>query len=157
MKSWSLPVGKFFGIRVFIHWTFWILILWIFLMHIRGDDGFSQGLWGALFVLALFGCVVLHEFGHALTAKRFGVNTRDITLYPIGGISSFESMPEKPAHELLISLAGPAVNIVISIGLWIYLHYSGRIPDLAGMSDAQMAQLPFLYSLFLSKLVFAIF
>src|SRR5205085_9873264 len=110
-----------------------------------------------LFVLALFGCVVLHEFGHALTAKRFGVVTRDITLYPIGGISSFESMPEKPAHELLISLAGPAVNIVIAIALWIYLQYSGRIPDLAAMTEAQMAQLPFLYSLFLANLILAIF
>lgn len=155
MKSWSLPVGKFFGIQVYIHWTFWILIVWIFLMHV--DDGLGQGLRGALFVLSLFVCVVLHEFGHALTAKRFGVVTRDITLYPIGGISSFESMPEKPAHELLISLAGPLVNFVIAGVLWVYLISSGQIPDLSAMGDAQIAQLPFLFSLFVANLMLAIF
>ena len=157
MKSWSLPVGKFFGIQVYIHWTFWILIIWIFLMHLGMGEGFGQGLRGALFVLALFACVVLHEFGHALTAKRFGVVTRDITLYPIGGISSFESMPEKPAHELLISLAGPAVNIIIASILWLYLRSSGSIPDLAAMNDAQLAHLPFLFSLFLANMILAIF
>src|SRR5258707_849993 len=149
MKSWSLPVGKFFGIQVYIHWTFWILIVWIFLMHI--GEGLGQGLRGALFILAIFVCVVLHEFGHALTAKRFDVVTRDITLYPIGGISSFESMPEKPAHELLISLAGPSVNIVIAVILWIYLRASGQIPDLSALNEAQMARLPFLFSLFLAN------
>src|SRR2546430_7145336 len=122
MRSWSLPVGKFFGIQVYIHWTFWILIVWIFLMHI--GEGFGRAISGAGFILALFVCVVLHEFGHALTAKRFGVVTRDITLYPIGGISSFESMPEKPAHELLISLAGPSANILNAPVLFIYLGSS---------------------------------
>src|SRR6266513_1690258 len=100
MKSWSLPIGKYFGIKVFVHWTFWILIVWIFLLHFGTGYDLRQGLFGALFVLSIFACVVLHEFGHALTAKRFGIVTRDITLYPIGGISSFESMPDKPAHEL---------------------------------------------------------
>ena len=71
-------------------------------MHARGAEAFSQGLRGVAFIVSLFGCVVLHEFGHALTAKRFGVVTLDITLYPIGGISRFASMPEKPAHELFI-------------------------------------------------------
>ncbi len=155
MRSWSLPVGKFFGIQVFIHWTFWILIVWIFLMHIV--EGFGRAASGALFILALFGCVVLHEFGHALTAKRFGVVTRDITLYPIGGISSFESMPERPAHELLISLAGPSVNIVIAAILWLYLRSSGQMPNLSTMTETQIANLPFLYSLFLANLTLAIF
>src|SRR5688572_11287954 len=121
MRSWSLRVGKFFGIDVFIHWTFWILIVWIFLMQLGSDGGVRQGLISALFILTIFLCVVLHEFGHALTAKRFGIVTRDITLYPIGGISSFESLPEKPTYELLISVAGPAVNVVIAAGLWVYL------------------------------------
>lgn len=155
MKSWSLPVGRYFGIQVYIHWTFWILILWIFLMHL--DEGLGQGLRGALFVLAIFGCVVLHEFGHALTAKRFGVVTRDITLYPIGGISSFESMPEKPVHELLISLAGPLVNVVIAAVLWTYLTFAGQMPDLSAMSEGQISNLPFLFNLFLANVTLAIF
>lgn len=158
MKSWSLRVGKFFGIEVFIHWTFWILIGWIFLMHWGMGDASTQGLWGVLFILALFACVVLHEFGHALTARRFGVVTRDITLYPIGGISSFESMPEKPGQELLVGLAGPAVNLVIALILWIYLNASGQIPNLAAMSDSHdMFQIPFLWSLFFANIVLAIF
>lgn len=157
MKSWSLRLGKFFGIDVFVHWTFWILIVWIFLMHARSANGLSEGLWGVLFILALFGCVVLHEFGHALTAKRFGVKTRDITLYPIGGIASFESMPEQPAHELLISLAGPMVNIVIAAGLWIYLRASGQMPDVSSMNDGQLTNLPFLFSIMMANSILAVF
>lgn len=157
MRSWSLPVGKYFGIQVYIHWTFWILIVWIFLLHARLSEGVSQGIWGVLFVLALFGCVVLHEFGHALTAKRFGVVTRDITLYPIGGISRFESMPEKPAHELLISIAGPLVNVVIAAILWIYLTSSGRMPDVSSLDGKQITELPFLFSLFVANAVLAVF
>ena len=72
MKSWSFRIGKFFGIEVFIHWTFWILIGWIFLMHWQMGHSLTEGLWGALFILALFLCVVLHEFGHALVWQNDG-------------------------------------------------------------------------------------
>lgn len=157
MRSWSLPIGKYFGIPVFIHWTFWILIVWIFLMHARGAEAFNQGLRGVAFIVSLFACVVLHEFGHALTAKRFGIVTRDITLYPIGGISRFESMPEKPVHELLISLAGPLVNVVIALILWIYLSASGQVPDLSAMDEQQITAVPFLFSLFLANTILAAF
>ena len=70
MRSWSLRLGRFFGIDVFVHWTFSILLVWIFLMHISGGHGAAGGIAGVFFVLALFACVVLHEFGHALTAAR---------------------------------------------------------------------------------------
>lgn len=158
MRSWSLRVGKLFGIEVFIHWTFWILIAWIFLMHFRAGDSLRQGAWGALFVLALFGCVVLHEFGHALTARRFGVVTKDITLYPIGGIASLEGMPEKPGQELLVSIVGPFVNLAIAALLWIYLNVSGRMPNLAEFNAADgIVELPFLFSLFFANIVLAVF
>lgn len=158
MKSWSLRLGKFFGIDVFVHWTFWIIILWIFLMQIGSEGGVMMGLTGALFILAIFLCVVLHEFGHALTAKRFGVVTRDITLYPIGGISSFESSPKLPAHELLISLAGPMVNVVIASLLWIYLGISGQLPDASKLESAKsIFELPFAYGLFAANLMLAAF
>jgi Zn-dependent protease/CBS domain-containing protein len=157
MRSWSLPVGKYFGIPVYIHWTFWILIVWIFLLHVGSGEGFSNSLSGVLFILALFGCVVLHEFGHALTARHFGVVTRDITLYPIGGISQFESMPAKPAHELLISLAGPSVNVIIATVLWIYLRSTGQMPDLSETGGVLITRLPFLVSLFLANTILAAF
>ncbi len=157
MRSWSLPVGKYFGIGVYIHWSFWILILWIFLMHSGSDGGVAGGLRGVVFILALFACVVLHEFGHALTARRFGVVTRDITLYPIGGISRFESMPEKPAHELLISLAGPMVNVVIAILLGLYLSFSGQMPDLVALNERDISQLPILFSLLSANTILAVF
>lgn len=158
MKSWSLRIGQFFGIEVLIHWTFWILIIWIFLMHLSGGHGLLGGAWGALFVLALFICVVLHEFGHALTARRFGVRTKDITLYPIGGIASLEGMPEKPGQELMVGLAGPFVNLLIALGLWIYLNVSGQVRDLAAMTSAHdMTELPFLWNLFYANTVLAVF
>ncbi len=158
MKSWSLRTGKFFGIEVFVHWTFWILIIWIFLMHFQAGHGWRQGAWGALFILALFACVVLHEFGHALAARRFGVSTKDITLYPIGGIASLESMPEKPSQELLVGIAGPMVNLIIAALLWFYLRLSGQSFDLWAITGShEMAQIPFLWNLFFANIVLAVF
>jgi Zn-dependent protease/predicted transcriptional regulator len=158
MRSWSLRLGKFFGIDVYIHWTFWILILWIFLMYFRIGNSVTQGLWGAAFILALFLCVVLHEFGHALTARRFGVTTRDITLYPIGGISSFEKLPEKPAQELLVGLAGPFVNVIISAIIFLYLKASGQTLDLSAITEANgVRQIPFLWNLFFANIILAVF
>lgn len=156
--SWSLRVGKFFGIEVYIHWTFWILIVWVFLMHLGAEHAAAQGLWGVLFILALFACVVLHEFGHALTARRFGVVTKDITLYPIGGIASFESMPEKPGQELLVGLAGPTVNLTIALAIWIYLDSTGQTPNLQTLNDSHdMLGVPFLWSLYYANIMLAVF
>lgn len=158
MKSWSIRLGKFFGIEVFIHWSFWILIVWIFLMNLGGGRSFRQGLSGVLFVLALFVCVVLHEFGHALTARRFGVSTKNITLYPIGGIASLEGMPEKPAQELLVAVVGPLINIFIAAVLWLYLNLSGQMPDWSAMQNSQSEiELPFLWSLFFANIILAVF
>ncbi|HEY2865649.1 MAG TPA: site-2 protease family protein [Pyrinomonadaceae bacterium] len=113
---------------------------------------------GALFVLTLFACVVLHEFGHALTAKRFGIVTRDITLYPIGGISTFESLPQKPGQELLVGIAGPLVNVVIAFVLWLYLSFTNQLPDLLKLNESQdIFQLPFLWNLFVANAILAIF
>ncbi len=127
-------------------------------MHFRAGHGLEQGMWGVLFILALFLCVVLHEFGHALTARRFGIETKDITLYPIGGIASLEKMPDKPMQELLVALAGPAVNLVIAGILWIYLTTSGQIPDISTMGDAHdMSQIPFWWGLFIANIVLAVF
>src|SRR5215203_4058606 len=156
--KWSLYLGKISGIKIFIHWTFLILIGWIFLMHAQAGNDLSEGLWGVIFILALFACVVLHELGHALTAKRFKIVTRDITLYPIGGIASMESLPDKPGQELLVALAGPAVNVVIAAGLWIYMQSADLMPDLTKLkSSDEIQNVPFVFNLFAANVVLVVF
>ena len=111
----SLRVGRWLGIDVFVHPTFWLLPL---LVLLGGSSGQPDAVAAELAVLfAAFGCVALHEYGHAIAARGFGVRTRDITLYPIGGVASLDRIPEKPVAELVIALAGPAVNVVIGLGL----------------------------------------
>ena len=109
----ALPVGRLFGIGVFIHWTFWLLPLWVALRSLAVPEDGSLAMHLAL-LAAMFGCVVLHEYGHALTARRFGIGTHDITLYPIGGVARLERMSERPWEEFCISVAGPLVNVVIA-------------------------------------------
>ncbi len=123
--SWSFQIGVVRGIKVYLHATFGLLIGWIILSHLLTGKGVVAALEGTGFVLLLFTCVLLHEFGHALTAQRFGVKTRDITLYPIGGIARLERIPRDPRQELAIALAGPAVNFVIAAGLLAGLLLTG--------------------------------
>jgi Zn-dependent protease len=110
-----LRLGSGFGIPVYVHWTFLLLPLWILWSHPE-DSPVELSL---IFTLlpAVFGCVVLHEFGHALMARRFGIATQDVTLYPIGGVARLTRMSEKPLEELLIAVAGPAVNVAIAVVL----------------------------------------
>jgi Zn-dependent protease len=111
LRSWR--IGTAFGIGIYIHATFWLLPLFIVIQSWSRDGLEMVGMWLAL-LAAVMGCVVLHELGHALTARYFGIRTRDITLYPIGGVARLERLSEKPVEELLIALAGPAVNVVIA-------------------------------------------
>lgn len=121
----SILLFTFRGIPVRIHWSFGLLLIWVWYTGMsHGMDWPAIGVL-ALLILSLFACVVLHEFGHALTAKRFGIDTKDIILSPIGGVARLNKIPEKPSQELLVALAGPAVNVVIAIILgliaWIVL------------------------------------
>ena len=111
MGSWR--IGRAFGIGIYIHWTFLFLLGFIAYQGWGVDEG-PGPLHTAVLLILLFTCVVLHELGHALIARRFGVGTRDITLYPIGGVARLERMPENPWEELCIAVAGPAVNLVIA-------------------------------------------
>ncbi|MDQ3140678.1 MAG: site-2 protease family protein [Bacteroidota bacterium] len=125
-QAWH--IGTFFKIPVKIHWTFGLIIMYVVFSSL--SDGFT---WQAIvvevvFVLSLFFCVVLHEFGHALTAQRFNVETEDIILLPIGGVARLKNMPEKPIQELIIAIMGPVVNVIIALliftGLYIYYDFN---------------------------------
>lgn len=115
--GWSISLGRIAGTEVRIHLTFFLLIAW-FAISAGSRGGQAASVEAVVFILAVFACVLAHEFGHVLTARRFGIGTRDITLLPIGGVASIERMPEKPSQELLIALAGPAVNVVIAFLLF---------------------------------------
>jgi Zn-dependent protease/CBS domain-containing protein len=118
--GWSIKVGKILGIDVKVHLTFFLLLVWFgFIYYAQG--GGAAAVQGLLFILLLFVCVLLHEFGHALAARRYGIATKDIILLPIGGVARLQRMPDKPSQELVVALAGPAVNVVIVLILLLLL------------------------------------
>ena len=114
----SFQIVRLFGIPVRIHWTFSLIFLWVLYVGQSSLGHFNWQIiaWTTASILALFVCVILHELGHALTARRFGVHTRNILLLPIGGLAVLDRLPEKPFHEFLVALAGPAVNVGLAIG-----------------------------------------
>ncbi|HLY64225.1 MAG TPA: site-2 protease family protein [Chloroflexota bacterium] len=129
----SLKVGSVRGIDIRLHITFPLIVLWAALDWGAGSSLAWQGaLYGAEMVLLLFVCVVLHELGHSLMAMRYGVRVKDITLLPIGGVAQMRRMPAKPRQELLVALAGPAVNVVIAglLGALVWGSYQGHLPSI---------------------------
>lgn len=109
-KCWR--VGRAFSIDVRIHWTFWIVPAAVFFYTF--NKGWRVVAFSEALAFAILGCVLLHEYGHALMARYFGCRTRDIIMTPLGGIARLEKMPETPVQEILVALAGPAVNVIIA-------------------------------------------
>jgi len=124
LMKWSWRLGRIAGIDVFMHVTFLLLLVWVGVSYYLQRHSWADAWEGIIFIIAVFGIVVLHELGHALTARRFGIQTRDITLLPIGGVARLERMPEEPRQELLVALAGPAVNVVLAIALFLFLGFA---------------------------------
>src|SRR5689334_11224411 len=117
--SWSIPIGTVRGTVVRLHVTFLLFLLWIGSAH-YSRGGTAAAVEGVLFMALLFLCVLLHEFGHIFAARRYGVQTPEVVLLPIGGVARLERIPEEPSQELVVALAGPAVNIVIAAVLLLF-------------------------------------
>lgn len=123
INSWD--IGSVQGIKLRVHWTFLLLPLWIFASAISSGMGLTSAIVSLMFVIAIFGCVLLHELGHAFAAQQFGIGTRDITLLPIGGVAALERIPQIPLQELWIAAAGPLVNVVIALIIFAIQIMSG--------------------------------
>ena len=119
--KWSWRIGRIAGIDVFVHATFVLLLAWVALAEFRRGGTPAAALAGVGFILAVFAIVLMHEYGHALAARRYGIATRDITLLPIGGVARLERMPREPRQELVVALAGPAVNVALAGIIWVVL------------------------------------
>lgn len=122
--KWTWKIGRIAGIDIYIHATFFLLIYIVGISYWSQEGTLAAVISGIGFILALFACVVLHELGHSLTARRYGIQTRNITLLPIGGVAALEKMPDDPRQEINVALAGPAVNFFIAFALYVYLDLS---------------------------------
>ena len=137
--KWSWRVGSIAGIALHIHATFLLLLAWVAVGEYRASGNLQSAVNGLVFVIAVFATVVLHELGHAMAARRYGIKTRDITLLPIGGVARLERMPKEPRQELVVALAGPAVNLVIAALLYGWIRLSG---DAAGFASTATTASP---------------
>ena len=116
--GWAITIGRIAGTAVRIHVTFLLYLAWIAYANWE-EGGSAAALDATLFVSLLFLCVLAHEFGHIFAARRYGIGTPDVTLLPIGGLARLERIPADPNQELVVALAGPAVNVVIALALML--------------------------------------
>jgi len=152
--KWSWRIGRIAGVDVYVHSTFLLLLAWVAISHYLEHQRLADAAYGLFFIITLFGIVVLHELGHALMARRFGIRTRDITLLPIGGLARLERMPEDPTQELLVALAGPAVNVALAGVLFVILAFTS---GLAALNDVNLVGGSFLANLVAVNVALAVF
>ncbi|MCB1128883.1 MAG: site-2 protease family protein, partial [Verrucomicrobiae bacterium] len=142
--KWSWRIGRVAGIDVYMHATFLLLVGWVAISAWSVRQNVNDAIHGLAFVAALFGIIVLHELGHALAARRYGIPTQDITLLPIGGVARLDRMPDKPAQELVVALAGPAVNVVLAVVFWMLVRSADAI---TGVTSFRLIGTPLLAKL----------
>ncbi len=140
--SWSFTIGRFFGVAVRVHVTFAIFLAWIAIAA-WVSKGPMAAIESVVFIVLLFACVTLHEFGHILVARRFGIGTHEVTLLPIGGVASLQRMPDTPLRELAVAIAGPAVNFVIAAALFLVIGSFGAADaiDIANPGQSMVLRL----------------
>ena len=155
----TINIMQYAGIPVRVHWSFGLIFLWVFYLGKSWNMDWEGMLWITSLIIFLFICVILHEFGHALTAKYFGVETKDIILSPVGGVARLESLPKKPIQELYIALAGPLVNIGIAIflSLFIFTPSNWTFATLVKLGPEVNPSLIFIPSLIVLNLGLAVF
>lgn len=119
--KWSLKLGRFLGVDVFLHVTFLLFLAWLGYGAYVHSGSLAAGMHTVTFIASVFGCVLLHEYGHVLMARKFGIGTQDITLLPIGGVARLDRSPSDPKVELLVAVAGPAVNVALALIIAIWL------------------------------------
>ena len=134
---WSLKILRVAGTEVRIHITFLLFLAWIGFTYYNAG-GAPAAVNGVLFILALFGCVLLHEFGHVLAARAYGISTPDITLLPIGGVARLQRMPDQPRQELIVAIAGPLVNVLIAGILIVVFGYRPQLKDLGQLQSPEV-------------------
>ncbi len=147
----SFVIGKVAGIEISIHWTFFILLAILVIPSGSGGSAY----WNLAFILTIFLCVVLHELGHAMAARHFGIMTKDITLLPIGGVARLERIPEKPNQELVVAIAGPLVNVLIATLLFVSIHPVINTQTATTLSSINASN--FLTSLYLVNISLVVF
>jgi Zn-dependent protease/CBS domain-containing protein len=152
--KWHVKVGQLAGTVIYVHVTFFALLAWIGAVGWMEKHSLAAAAAAIGFTTTLFGCVVLHEFGHAFMARRFGIRTRDIILFPFGGAGRLERIPEVPSQELLIAVAGPAVSIAIALALFGARWLLGSTPPLEEFTTADV---PFVERLMIINAGLAIF
>jgi Zn-dependent protease len=152
--SWR--IGRIAGIGIYVHATYLLVLMWVAVQEYAfGTRAVASAM---LYILSLFAIVVLHELGHALTARRFGVQTRYIILLPIGGVAGLERMPRNPRQELLVAIAGPAVNVALAILLFIIVRLGGPLPATDVFAFEALTSLrEFLFQMVFVNVVLALF
>ena len=153
MIAGSFKLFDVAGTAVRVHPTFFLLLAWIATVYWR-KGGPMEAVYGVIFIAILFVCVVLHEFGHIFMARRYGIMTPDVTLLPIGGVASLERMPEKPGQEIMVALAGPAVNLVI--GALLLIPLGGQI-DFEKLNKIQHAPIDLLSQIAFANIALFVF
>jgi Zn-dependent protease len=153
-------LGKIAGIQLEVHWTFALLLIWAGFVEFQNSGNFTRVAVNQGFILVLMACVVLHELGHALMAGKFNIKTRSIILLPIGGVATLDKMPEKPGQELLVALAGPAVNVVIALLLSLVIPLKSYF-NFDDVVVGEMLYAPnlqnFLFYLFIANVMLVLF